>query len=388
MKRATPRGLPHCVLAAVLILWAGGAAIAENIDPAADGSQYAWGENIGWLNAEPQGEGGPGLAVSDSELTGWFWGENIGWISLSCQNTSSCGDNAYGVVNDGKGNLSGLAWAENIGWINFRTSGGSDCCSASGTPGCTDSVCEAAICPSNPSCCNSNWDSTCAGAASSEPACSPGCAADPFGVRIHGFTGEFSGFAWSENDGWINFGSAPVPQSYQIETAWNCPDPDADGVCTASDNCADVSNADQSEADSDGVGDPCDNCADVSNADQSDADGDGVGDPCDNCPTFANSDQETVLFGQTVLAASNKVDFSWPDPVEWQLAKGTFSTSADIGTYVVDFFATGSGTLYTDLSFPPSGLGYWYIWRPNCPAGSYSTGTPSQQGDRDGALIP
>ena len=146
------------MLAAVLLLWAGGAAIAENIDPAADGSQYAWGENIGRLNAEPQGEGGPGLAVSDSELTGWFWGENIGWISLSCQNTSSCGDNAYGVVNDGKGNLSGFAWAENIGWINFRTSGGSDCCSANGTPGCSDSACDAVICPLDPFCCNNNWD--------------------------------------------------------------------------------------------------------------------------------------------------------------------------------------------------------------------------------------
>jgi hypothetical protein len=97
-----------CTLAAVLIVWAQGAAMAENIDPAADGSQYAWGESIGWLNAEPQGDGGPGLAVSDSELTGWVWGENIGWISLSCQNTSSCGDNSYGVVNDGKGNLSGF----------------------------------------------------------------------------------------------------------------------------------------------------------------------------------------------------------------------------------------------------------------------------------------
>ena len=28
-------------------------AYAENIDPNEDGSQYAYGENIGWLNFEP-----------------------------------------------------------------------------------------------------------------------------------------------------------------------------------------------------------------------------------------------------------------------------------------------------------------------------------------------
>ncbi len=155
-----------------------------------------------------------------------------------------------------------------------------------------------------------------------------------------------------------------------------------------SDNCPDVSNADQSEVDGDGVGTVCDNCPDVLNPDQSDVDSDDVGDVCDNCPTFANSDQGTVLFGQTVLAASNKVDFSWPDPVEWQLARGTFTTSTSIGNYVVDFFATGSGTIYTDLGFPGAGFGYWYIWRPNCPAGSYSTGTAAELGDRDGNLLP
>src|SRR4029434_8427813 len=51
---------------------------AENIDPADDTSQYAWAENIGWLNAEPSGDGGPGVQVGDSQLSGWMWGENMG----------------------------------------------------------------------------------------------------------------------------------------------------------------------------------------------------------------------------------------------------------------------------------------------------------------------
>jgi hypothetical protein len=326
-----------CLLLATL-------AAAENIDPDSDGSQYAWGENVGWLNAEPLGEGGPGLEVSDSELTGWVWGENIGWISLSCQNTASCADSSYGVVNDGRGNLSGFAWGENIGWINFRTGGGSDCCIPNGTPGCSDSVCEAYICPLDDYCCNDNWEWACAESASEEPACFPACAANPFGVRIHGFTGNFSGHAWGENIGWINFGAGGSAQTQpdQIKTAWRCPDPDGDHVCTAS----------------------------------------------DNCPSWANTGQGTVLFGQIVLASSNKVDFVWPIAVEWELATGTFTTSASIGSYVVDFYEQGSGTIYTDFGFPSSGFGYWYIWRPNCPAGSYSTGTASEQGDRDGVLIP
>ena len=41
--------------------------------PSPDDSQYAWAENVGWINAEPQGNGGPGVEVTDSKLTGWMW---------------------------------------------------------------------------------------------------------------------------------------------------------------------------------------------------------------------------------------------------------------------------------------------------------------------------
>jgi hypothetical protein len=85
-------------------------AYAENIDPNNDDSQYAYGENVGWLNFEPSQ--GPGVTVSSTEVTGYVWAENIGWVNLS---PASYG----GVVNDGAGNLSGYAWGENVGWINF-----------------------------------------------------------------------------------------------------------------------------------------------------------------------------------------------------------------------------------------------------------------------------
>lgn len=85
--------------------------VSENIDPDNDGSQYAYGENVGWLNFEPNQ--GPGVTVSDDQLTGFVWAENIGWINLW---PAVCG----GVVNDGAGQLSGYAWGENVGWINFN----------------------------------------------------------------------------------------------------------------------------------------------------------------------------------------------------------------------------------------------------------------------------
>lgn len=139
--------------------------LAENIDPQNDSSQYAYGENVGWLNAEPLGDGGYGVHVDDFELSGWMWGENIGWISLSCANRASCSTVEYGVQNNGGGALSGVAWGENIGWVNFA----------------------------------------------------PATA----GVSIDPTTGDFSGRAWAENIGWITFASTnPIP--YHVRTGWSC----------------------------------------------------------------------------------------------------------------------------------------------------------------------
>ena len=155
------------------VFLAGQVALAENIDPDNDDSQYAWGENVGWLNLEPDGDGGQGVEVGDSELTGWIWGENIGWTSLSCTNTGSCATVPYGVTNDGNGGLAGYAWAENAGWISF----------------------------------------SCQNTAS--------CGTADYGVAIDPATGVFSGFAWAENVGWISFAHAEGAP----KTSWRGPAP-------------------------------------------------------------------------------------------------------------------------------------------------------------------
>ncbi len=138
-------------------------ALADNVNPNNDGSQFAYGENVGWLNAQPQGPGGPGMLVGDFSVTGWMWSENLGWVSLSCANTATCGAIGYGVANDGFGHLSGLAWSENAGWINFSPASG--------------------------------------------------------GVAIDAATGNFIGSVWGENVGWISF-SAAGPVAYKIQTSW------------------------------------------------------------------------------------------------------------------------------------------------------------------------
>jgi len=143
MRNTLFRQTLSIIFSLVLLLFCS-AVYAENIDPNDNDSQYAYGENVGWLNAEPSGDEvpGPGVDVTDSALTGYMWCENIGWINLSPVNYG-------GVSNDGSGNLSGYAWSENAGWINFA----------------------------------------------------PLYAV----VTIDPDTGEFSGFAWGENIGWINF---------------------------------------------------------------------------------------------------------------------------------------------------------------------------------------
>lgn len=124
---------------------------AENVDPDNDDSQYAYGENAGWINFEPGGNTGSGAEVSGSQMTGYAWAENVGWIKL---NPAAGG----GVVNDGNGNLSGYGWGENVGWINFKPTGG--------------------------------------------------------GVVID-TSGDFHGRAWGENIGWITFNNTNVPYKVQ-----------------------------------------------------------------------------------------------------------------------------------------------------------------------------
>jgi hypothetical protein len=233
--------LTAAVLAAVIAAIAAIVAAADTIDPGATGARYAWGENVGWINAKPSGNGGPGVQVNGLVLTGYMWGENIGWINMNCFNNGTCASTGnYGVKNDGVGNLSGYAWGENVGWISFS--------------------CQ-------------NVPSTCASTGS-------------YGVTIDPATGLFSGKAWGENIGWIVF-DYTTSSANRVKTA-----DDGDGIAWPTDNCpfdrnptqtnTDAANTAANRPGADALGDACDD----------DKDGDG----------YTSEQEKAVTGGKNDLA--------------------------------------------------------------------------------------
>jgi hypothetical protein len=166
--------LPAIALALVALA---ATALAENIDPNNDQSQYAWAESVGWINFEPA-SGGAGVDVGPAAVTGYAWGEAIGWVNMNCSNLGTCGTVAYGVTNNGAGVLGGYAWSESKGWIKFS-------------------------CATPPN----------------------SCGAFSYGVAIDPSTGEWSGHAWGESIGWLSFNCdnrsscATVPYDVQSTSA-------------------------------------------------------------------------------------------------------------------------------------------------------------------------
>lgn len=115
--------------------------MADNIDAT---YKYSWGENIGWMNWKPSYGGTDyGVTVYDECLTGYIWAENAGWIKVG---DTSCT--------------------------------GGDCCQSGTSYGYENDS-------------NSTDDDG-------------DGVADDWGVNNDG-SGNLSGYAWSENIGWINF---------------------------------------------------------------------------------------------------------------------------------------------------------------------------------------
>lgn len=138
---------------------------------------WAWGANVGWLNARP--DAAFGVRTADTVCSGYLWSANVGWVNLgsgapangwSYSNTAA-GDWGVNVLPDGS--LRGYAWGANIGWVRF------------------------------------------------EPAGNP---------RVVLTTGDFSGQAWSANVGWLNLGAASFhPQTTTLAIT----DSDGDGISDA-----------------------------------------------------------------------------------------------------------------------------------------------------------
>ncbi|MGD9612048.1 MAG: hypothetical protein AB7V22_04015 [Kiritimatiellia bacterium] len=151
-------------LAAGLAARAGTTIVAPN--------QYAWGANVGWLDARANATNG--APIGQSFCTGYVWSANCGWIGLGNGPTngwrySNASVSDWGVNHDGAGNLAGYAWGANVGWIAFEQT--------NGLP------------------------------------------------KIDLRTGNFSGYAWGANVGWIGLSNAQA----HVQTGALLPGPDSDG---------------------------------------------------------------------------------------------------------------------------------------------------------------
>ncbi len=88
---------------------------SESVGTVSASHQYAWGENIGWINLAPTNSSGDfvGVTITDSGLTGYGWSNKYGWINF---NPSSSDQS---VTNTSSGSLGGSAWVSGLGWLDL-----------------------------------------------------------------------------------------------------------------------------------------------------------------------------------------------------------------------------------------------------------------------------
>ncbi|MEA3463828.1 MAG: hypothetical protein U9R14_02020, partial [Patescibacteria group bacterium] len=129
----------------------------------------------------------------------------------------------FGIAQAGSDdNVSGFAWSENIGWISFNST---DCvnviCRDVSTKKVLDYSCDDSPfseCETNGEEC-ADWCQVCDNDATilcdGSGDCAGGaCISNNYGVNIDSATGNFSGYTWSGNIGWIDFApSGPYPNN-------------------------------------------------------------------------------------------------------------------------------------------------------------------------------
>lgn len=135
------------------------------------------------------------FASEGDAVYGWAWSDNIGWISFNSLNPASGGSASYGVDIDwDTGYFSGFTWSENIGWIDFGPLEGypkGPLYQVRYLPASGNLKGWARIVSLKPE--GTGWISM----------RGPG-----YGVSIDE-AGDFQGYAWSEDFGWISFNNDP-----------------------------------------------------------------------------------------------------------------------------------------------------------------------------------
>ena len=151
-----------------------------------------------------------------ANVSGWAWSSNIGWISLNRLNCDPDGNGlagpgtpvgcpadgtaipAYGVtlapVVDGVRNMTGYAWSSNIGWIDFNPAG-----PFPAAPNHSARIDN----PHLPTSTVSGWARALAHDGGWDGWIKT--QGSEYNTSLNFVNREFSGWAWSENIGWISF---------------------------------------------------------------------------------------------------------------------------------------------------------------------------------------
>lgn len=111
------------------------------------------------------GDGDGAIGILDLLAVLGQWGES----GTSCD----LGGDGVGVTEL----LTLLADWGNVCYPTDCGAGHGTCCAANGTPGCVDNACCQQICPSDPYCCDEEWDGLCASMAQSLCSCTDSCGA-------------------------------------------------------------------------------------------------------------------------------------------------------------------------------------------------------------------
>ena len=209
--------------------------------------------SAGWGRGSEMSFTTPAIPVIPN-VSGWAWSANIGWISFSVRNCDIDGDGTYEGAGEAgitytKDCLStgdcicrsgaecgGSCWLSNCGSScpdaePGSTPTGNNCvASRTGTCECNTGT---GFCYTGRVCSCTISSGECAYSYSVPAGCPIIGNAYSYGVRIDPLTGVFSGYAWSENIGWISFAPPPDYATYPGTGYPNCT---INGTCPVAPN--------------------------------------------------------------------------------------------------------------------------------------------------------
>ncbi len=174
-------------------------------------SGFAWNDIAGWFDFAPAFGGLNQNSGQNPSVSGWAWNEGYGWISMRYDQY----DADFGVNLEANATFTGYAWSENLGWVQYNPAGPYP--AAPNYSARWNSVGEEV----------SGWVKVVAMGASGwiKMRKDPADSGSNYGVTLSKTTGVWSGYAWNDTIGWIQF-THPYT-SNAVTTTFNASGPGA-----------------------------------------------------------------------------------------------------------------------------------------------------------------